>query len=921
MRYNRGSLVHYNEPAVEADRETALNRALPIFVCLFAVLLTGALGAAQTVAWPEPTQSARPWTRWWQHGSAVDEANLTRLLEEYHRVGLGGVEITCIYGVKGEPHPNRVYRSDAWREAIRHAIDEATRLGMGVDLPAGSGWRMGDPELPMELANNRLVLGHEDVTGPREVTITFDGRLTPQAAKATSAGGESVDLTDFIESDGLNGSRLVWSAPAGEWRIDTAAYRWAGDRVKRPGPGGEGMNINPFWRDSVEDFLTRFAKDMPGFEGVRAQFHDSFEYEGDWQPEFFAEFAERRGYRLEEHLAELAGEGDAERVGRVKADYRLTLDDLVREDLIGTWNEWSHGHGMLTRNQSHGSPANWLDLYAAVDIPEIESFGRLTGGDADPLVLKFASSAANVAGKQLVSAETATWLDEHFNVTLAQVKQNVDRLLLAGVNHVVYHGTAYSPDDAAWPGWLFYASTQFNPQNPIWRDFPALNDYVTRVQSVLQATRPDSDVLLYWPISDLRHDPNGFRQDFRVHNSHRWFTDQPIGAAAEAMQERGMSFDYVSDRLLARCEASDEGGVSAPSGAVYRAVVVPQAEHMPLETIRKLAELAEAGCPVLFLGGLPRSLPGLEGAADAQRWSNVRKRFGAAAKRLEEKALRGADLPALLSQAGIRSERWAAANGVGFLRRQRDDGVVYLLCNHRDEALDTWIEPEVESDGAVLMDPATGRVGAAAQQMTGEHHRRVRVQLEPHETVLLVMTADPVKAEPWRYHDAEGKAQTLTGWTVTFIDGGPTKPAPYTSEEPRAWNESDDPAAESFAGTARYACKFDARGDAGRYRLELGDVLGSAAVRINGEEIGTLIGPSFAIDVAGLKPSGNRLEIDVTGVAANRLRDLDRRGVNWRLFEDINIVGIDYKPLDASAWPVRPLGLRGPVMLTPLRGD
>jgi hypothetical protein len=895
-------------------------------VLLTIVLLAGALAppaswcVAQTAAWPEPTQSSRPWTRWWWHGSAVDDANLTRLLEEYRRVGLGGVEITCIYGVKGEPHPNRPYRSDEWREAIRHTLDEATRLGMGVDLPAGSGWRMGDPELPIDLANSRLVLNHRDVVGPDELTIDFDEKLTPQAATATAADGRTVDLTPH-----LDGNRLVWSAPKGEWRIDTAAYRWAGDKVKRPGPGGAGLNINPFWRKSVQDFLNRFARDMPGFDGVRAQFHDSFEYEGDWQPEFFDEFATRRGYRLEVHLAELAGERNAERVGRVKADYRLTLDDLVREDLIGTWNEWSHAHGMLTRNQSHGSPANWLDLYAAVDIPEIESFGRLTDGDADPLVLKFASSAANVAGKKLVSAETATWLDEHFNVTLAQVKQNVDRLLLAGVNHVVYHGTAYSPDDAAWPGWLFYASTQFNPQNPIWRDFPALNQYVTRLQSVLQATQPDGDVLLYWPISDLRHDPKGLRQDFRVHNSHHWFTDQPIGAAAQAMQERGVTFDYVSDRLLEACQPSDDGVVT-PGGAVYRAVVVPRAEHMPLESIRKLAELAEAGCPVMFWGGLPQGLPGLQGADDAQRWSDLRKRFSAAAKRLEEKALQGEDLPALLSEARVRSERWAAANGVGLLRRQRDDGVVYLLCNQRDEAIDAWIEPGVESDGAVLMDAVTGRIGAAAQEMTGEHNRRVRLQLEPHETVLLVMTADPVTVEPWRYRDQAGEATTLRGWSVTFIDGGPTKPASFESADPRPWTDlinltGDDPWAESFAGTARYACEFNAPKDANRYRLDLGEVLGSASVRLNDKEIGTLIGPSFAIDINRLQPTGNRLEIDVTGVAANRLRDLDRRGVVWRIFEDINIVGIDYRPLDASHWPVRPLGLRGPVRITPLRGD
>src|SRR5262245_26535234 len=58
-------------------------------------------GFVEPYSWPAVTQTARPWTRWWWLGSAVDDANITRLLEEYHKAGLGGVEITCIYGARG----------------------------------------------------------------------------------------------------------------------------------------------------------------------------------------------------------------------------------------------------------------------------------------------------------------------------------------------------------------------------------------------------------------------------------------------------------------------------------------------------------------------------------------------------------------------------------------------------------------------------------------------------------------------------------------------------------------------------------------------------------------------------------------------------------------------------------------------------
>jgi len=50
---------------------------------------------------PEITQMSKPWTRWWWHGSAVNKADLTFNMENIHQSGIGGVEITPIYGVKG----------------------------------------------------------------------------------------------------------------------------------------------------------------------------------------------------------------------------------------------------------------------------------------------------------------------------------------------------------------------------------------------------------------------------------------------------------------------------------------------------------------------------------------------------------------------------------------------------------------------------------------------------------------------------------------------------------------------------------------------------------------------------------------------------------------------------------------------------
>ncbi|MFT7162573.1 MAG: hypothetical protein ACI9GZ_003765, partial [Bacteroidia bacterium] len=59
----------------------------------------------------------------------------------------------------------------------------------------------------------------------------------------------------------------------------------------------------------------------------------------------------------------------------------------------------------------------------------------------------------------------------------------------------------------------------------------------------------------------------------------------------------------------------------------------------------------------------------------------------------------------------------------------------------------------------------------------------------------------------------------------------------------------------------------------------------------------------------------NHLEIVVRNTSANRIRLLDKQGVLWKKFYDINFVDITYAPFDASEWPPQPSGLMGPVKL------
>jgi alpha-L-rhamnosidase len=845
------------------------------------LLLLGGSGAVlaadstPVLGWPEVRRENRPWTRWWWPGSAVDAPGLTRQLEQFAAAGLGGVEITPIYGALGAEERYVDFLSPAWMDRLAHTGREAQRLGLGVDMATGTGWPFGGPWVAPADGSQKAVLR--------------DGHLA----------GEPTHM-----------------------------------KVKRAAPGDEGLVLDPYSTAAIEHYLAPFSKAFANLPAgtVRAQFHDSFEYyESSWTPRFAEVFQQMHGYDVDAHAAEILGATptDAATLGRLKSDYRETLARLHLEYLTG-WLHWSHEHGFIVRNQSHGAPANLLDLYGTVDIPETETFGStpfaipgLRRDLADirgaldlpePLMIRMASSAAHVMGHPLASSETCTWLREHWKVALSFTKPEIDRLFVNGINHVFYHGTVYSPPDAPWPGWLFYAATQFNPANPWWDDFPALNAYVTRVQSVLQSGHPDNEVLLYWPFADALDDPEGLMKQFGVHKLD-WLRESPMGRIATQLTTHGYSFDYISDAQLAQIGAAD-GGFTTPGGR-YRVLIVPATRRMPVETLERLLELSHHA-PVIF-AALPEDVPGF-GHLEERR-ARFRTLLAAVPAALVQP-----DVLAALPSHRVTRESFAVP-GLEFIRRANDTGHDYFIANLTAKDFAGWIALGKTTGTATLLDPLTGRSGRAALRIVlGQPPGdipQVYLQLAAGETLLL-RTATKTVNDPsaaWAYTAATGAPVALTGnWQIQFLKGGPELPPALETDTLKSWTELGGEAAQRFGGTARYRLEFDAPATkADDWLLDLGDVRESARVRLNGREIATAWSLPFRVHLgSALQPGRNVLELDVTNLAANRIRDLDRRGVKWKIMREINFVNINYKPFDASGWALTPSGLLGPVTLTPL---
>jgi hypothetical protein len=939
---------------------------------LFLILLSVQALFAQQVkgqlSWPEITRENKPWSRWWWPGSIVSESDLTSAMEAYKAAGLGGLEITVIYGVKGEEEKFISYLSPKWMDMFTYTLKEGERLDLGLDLANASGWPFGGPWVdPADASKNinyktyslksgqtlddkiefiqqplvRPVGQKPDITklidpigknGDLQLyaldQIRFEKPLPLQILVAYSDSGQVVNLTGRVTTS----KNLDWVAPPGNWTLYALFEGWHGKMAERAGPGGEGLVIDHFSGQAIDNFLKHFDNIFKNYDinYLRGYFNDSYEVDdasgqANWTNNLFHEFYIRRGYDLSMNLPALFQKDEPDKNARVLSDYRQTISDLILEKFTAHWTSWAHKQGKTTRNQAHGSPGNILDLYAATDIPETEG--------TEITRLKFASSAANVTGKKYASCEAATWLGEHFTSTLADVKNAVDQFFLGGINHISYHGTCFSPQDEPWPGFLFYAAVEFSPANSFWSDFPALNSYISHVQSFLQSGRPDNDVLLYFPIFDRFADyGRGMLEHFDAIS--QAFNGTPFKKGAETMLEKGYSFDYISDLQIKNTEVSDK--VLLTEGNRYKTLVLPGCKYIPLETFSQILKLANDGASIILYGNLPDNVSGwadLEDKNEAFRHLKEALEFKATSDKKifmaqigEGKIIMGDDIGKLITVAGIKREPMTDS-GIKFIRRETGNGYCYFIKNQSESTFDGWLPITETATSVAVFNPMTKKYGVAKNRAGADGAFEIYIRLSSGESMIIQTYGKKISGRPYQFYDTHSIPQEITGkWSINFVEGGPVLPAPKEITILTSWTDFGGDEVKDFSGTATYKLTFDKpSGKADAWLLDLGNVCNSARVILNEKEISVLIGPDFKviIDRKELK-AVNSLEIQVSNLMANRIAYLDRNKVEWKKFYNVNFAarlrennknGI----FDASAWQPRASGLLGPVTITAMK--
>ncbi|WP_206244369.1 glycosyl hydrolase [Novosphingobium terrae] len=839
-----------------------------------------------------PPAEARPMVRWWWFGPAVEDKEIDREIAAMKAGGFGGFEVQPTYPLSPDDPAhglnNLPYLSDAFIARLAHAGETARREGMRIDVTIGSGWPFGGPHVPVTQAASMIRMVSVDL--PRNQTSAC--APAPQAGEqllAAYADGQRIGLTDGCASLPGNSSLR---------QITFAIASRTGQQVKRAAVGAEGFVIDHVDASAVQHHLAvvggrllqAFPKDQPPY----AMFSDSLEaYGSNWTGDLPQQFRQRRGYDLLDHIPALIHQGPESEA--VRYDWARTLSELVDERYLSPITAWAQNHNTRFRAQVYGFPPPTLSSNALVTLPEGE------GADWRSFTsTRWATSAAHLYGRPVVSSEVWTWLHSPtWAATPLDMKIEADRHFLQGINQLVGHGWPYTPPGLPEPGWAFYAASSLNDHNPWYPAMPAVTAYLTRVSALLRAGEVNNKVAIYLPTEDvfaaMSPDYASADKAMKVHVP---------GSLVGAVLDAGFGFDFIDATAIRK------GRLKA------QVLILPPMKRIDPEAFQAIQHWTRAGGKVIALDHLPSVGGGLLDQAGATALvRKVGQDLGKAMRVVPDVQLGNALRD--LATPDISLPRPEPALGV--VRRKVDGGYLYFLVNTGPHSLETSVHFAEDGEGGALWNPMTG-------ERQGVSPGPVALRLEPYESRVL-MLGKAFTAPVVRQREVRPILDLSANWTLAL---------PVRQEIlPRIAPWTDNPEDIHLSGAAHYRRSFTLQSlpEGHAFMLDLGSpqsldqpqgmparpqaeiaapVREAAIVRINGEEVGTLWAPPYRLDITrALHKGRNEIDIMVMNGAVNALAGhapADRRLLTLRY-------GERFQDQDQDRILPQPSGLSGPITL------
>jgi hypothetical protein len=505
-----------------------------------------------------------------------------------------------------------------WPAFVR-GVEMAKAAGMSLWLydecgyPSGSARDLTLRGNPQWAARGLLVAEARSSGGPVSLALP-PGRLVLAAALPCRDGAIALDQAQDLTAS-IDGGRLAWQAPAGEWFVVvmtddliydgthaavSLAYKKPCIDLLTPEPTARFLEVTharyaeKLGPDLGRYFVSTFT-DEPSLQNL--WFRPMPYRVLPWSLTIEREFGKRRGRELRPLLPALVA--DAGPIGaRARYDYWNTVGELVAENYFGQIQTWCRQHNILSGGHllMEESLVGHVPLYGhffrsvrRLDAPSIDCLTSLPP-QVPWYIARMIGSVADLEGRTITMCEVSDHSQRYRPkgdarpiriITEDEIRGTCNRLVWGGINTL----TSY------------YAF-----QNLTDEQLQRINTHVGRCQTMLRGGHQVADVAVVYPAESIWP---------RFVPAYNGATDEPaarrienaLDGVSSALYGANRDFAYVDAQALAEAKVSD--GALTHGKLRWRVLVLPAVDTLPLQAWENVAAFWRGGGTVIAVGARP----------------------------------------------------------------------------------------------------------------------------------------------------------------------------------------------------------------------------------------------------------------------------------------------------------------------------
>lgn len=867
----------------------------------------------------------------WMHGETEE------VLRAYmEKIEQSGIRAVC---VEARPHPEFV--KEKWWEDMDVILDEAKKRGIQVwildDSHFPTGYAAGEIKSHYPQYRKRyLKLYQLDFAGPlknaqaliRYSMVDSEDRLEGiYLAKKT--GLDAVDastITDITEC--VQGNNIVrFNLPQGEWKMLALVSTVTGGEKETEWylnplvPEAVDVLIRTVYESHYEHYKEEFGRTISGFFSDEPRFGNIHGFYGKvgrsdmvlpWRDNLaellteevngkngYVGFGRNEAFSVEElkkYLPLLFVDGGT-CAHIIRYHYMNLVSRLYSKCFSERIGDWCHAHGV-----SHiGHVIEDNNTHARLGYGDGHFFRAMKGQDMAGIDVVLHQLMPGMDHGYNKSMTALGWDGEFFHYVLAKLgaslghfdqrmagrvmcevfgaygwaegnrmmKWIADHMLVRGVNEFVPH--AFDPKEYPDPDCPphFYA----HGKNPQFQDFQILMDYINRMSTLL------SDGVHRASVAVLYHGEAEWSGQCML-------MQKPCAELARTQ----IDYDIIPGDYLA--------DVKVKSGEMYlgkerfQALVISEAEAIPAEYIRRIAELVKKGLRVYAVGNLP------ERSSEGEDISELLKQMSESDN---VHIISLSDLADSMRKDGIGEIR--CMDEQPYLRNyhyEQPDGHVFMFVNEMFyESMETEVMIAMpEGAGADLVFGRYDPLENVFTQM--EWNKTLQLNLAPGESAVFCMMKPETLpgvitcagGDGWRKAatlSLKRKSELSGPFEVSFIKADSGQICSQIVMRKQLIPIQEIAEMEDFCGVIRYETEFECEEPVGREQIDLvlEQVYEGARVNVNGSNCGVRICPPYRFRITdAVHPGTNCLKIEVTTTLERAQQD---RLSQYMIFEPTGI--------------------------------